>query len=83
MTTTHPPQLASVGLPFVITELKTCTALANARAYLPAAEEIYAKGVTPYLHVYTHSQDDFDLRTVCSRHWTVSKTLQRAVPTAP
>lgn len=62
VTTTHQPQQASVGLPFVITELKDRNALAAARPYLPIFDEIHAQGIMPDLFVYVHSQDEFDIR---------------------
>lgn len=62
VTTTHPPQVASVGLPFVMVEVQDRQALKEARVHLPSLEEIHAQGVMPDIHVYTHSQDDYDLR---------------------
>jgi trans-2,3-dihydro-3-hydroxyanthranilate isomerase len=62
VTRTHPPQVASVGLPFVIAELKDRDALRRARAHVPGLEAIQAQGVTPDIHLYTHSGDEFDIR---------------------
>lgn len=62
VTRTHPPQVASVGLPFIMVEVKNQTVLENCHSYLPAIEDIYRQGVMPDLHVYTQSQDGFDLR---------------------
>ncbi|MEM7114428.1 MAG: PhzF family phenazine biosynthesis protein [Chloroflexota bacterium] len=62
VTDTHAPQIASVGLPFIITELKDRDALAKARANTSVLEEMAAQGIRPSLHIYTRSQDDFDIR---------------------
>ena len=34
----------------------------NARTYLPAIEEIHAKGIMPDILVYIRSEDEFDIR---------------------
>jgi len=60
---THLPLVASVGLPFVMVELKSRAALENARLYTPAFDEIYSSGIMPDIHLYIHSKDNFDLRT--------------------
>ena len=62
VTDTHAPQIASVGLPFIITELKNREALAKAQANHTVLEEMMAQGIRPSLHIYTRSQDDFDIR---------------------
>jgi trans-2,3-dihydro-3-hydroxyanthranilate isomerase len=62
VTTTHPPRVASVGLPFVLAELRDRDALARARVYGPGFDAIKALGVMPDLHLYVRSGDDFDLR---------------------
>ena len=61
-TNNHQPQVASVGLPFIMTELKTRNALENARINLSAFEDIYNKGIMPDIHVYIISNDEFDIR---------------------
>jgi trans-2,3-dihydro-3-hydroxyanthranilate isomerase len=61
-TKTHLPQQASVGLPFVITELKTREALAKATVNLQALRDLAASGTRPALYLYTRSNDDFDIR---------------------
>ena len=63
VTSTHQPQLASVGLPFVMVELGSRTALENARPYMPALEEIHETGIMPDIHIYTLVDDGFDIRT--------------------
>ncbi len=62
VTRTHPPQVASVGLPFLIAEIKDRDALKRARAHAPGLEAIQAEGITPDVHLYIHSGDEFDIR---------------------
>lgn len=61
-TDSHPPLVASVGLPFVIGELRDRAALEAARSYMPAFDTIHATGIMPDLHVYVRSNDEFDIR---------------------
>jgi trans-2,3-dihydro-3-hydroxyanthranilate isomerase len=61
-TTTHAPQFASVGLPFLMAELKDRAALERARVRWDGLEAIAALGVTPDIHLYVRSGDEFDLR---------------------
>src|SRR5689334_1469048 len=62
VTTTHLPQVASVGLPFLMAELKDRTALGRARVSAPGFDAIAAQGVNPDIHLYTKSGDEFDIR---------------------
>jgi trans-2,3-dihydro-3-hydroxyanthranilate isomerase len=62
VTRTHPPQVASVGLPFLMAELKDRAALERARANLDGLEAIAAEGLIPDIHLYVHSGDEFDIR---------------------
>jgi trans-2,3-dihydro-3-hydroxyanthranilate isomerase len=62
VTATHPPQEASVGLEFLIAELRDRAALGRARADLARLEALAAEGVTPEVHLYIRSGDEFDLR---------------------
>lgn len=62
VTQTHLPQVASVGVPFLITELKDRAALGRVKTNIEAAEKIDALGVRPALFVYTQSKDEFDIR---------------------
>jgi trans-2,3-dihydro-3-hydroxyanthranilate isomerase len=62
VTDTHPPQIASVGLPFVMVELKDRPALARARANISGFERIAGEDVRPSIYLYTRSNDDFDIR---------------------
>lgn len=61
--TTHPPQVASVGLPFVIAELRDRQALEKIHVNTSVLYEIEALGITPDIHVYVKSGDPFDLHT--------------------
>ena len=63
VTTTHPPQVASVGLPFIVAELRSRAALERARVNGPGLDAIKALGVVPDIHLYVRSGDEFDLRT--------------------
>lgn len=63
ITTTHEPQVATVGLPFLMAELKDRSALARARIHLPGFDALKEQGVTPDVHLYVKSADDFDIRT--------------------
>jgi len=51
-TEVHPPRIASVGLPFLITELRDYEALASARVDLGAFDALLAEGIRPSLHFY-------------------------------
>jgi trans-2,3-dihydro-3-hydroxyanthranilate isomerase len=62
VTGAHAPQHASVGLSFVITELKDRSALERARPNLAAVEALAVEGFEHALHVYTRSGDEFDIR---------------------
>jgi trans-2,3-dihydro-3-hydroxyanthranilate isomerase len=62
VTTTHLPQVASVGLPFLMAELKDRTALARARVNAQGFDALAAQGVIPDVHLYAKSADGFDIR---------------------
>lgn len=62
VTTTHPPQAASVGLPFVLAEVATRSALAAARANVDALRALQARDITPDIHLYTREAGEFDLQ---------------------
>jgi trans-2,3-dihydro-3-hydroxyanthranilate isomerase len=62
VTSTHPPQVASVGLPFTIAELRDRAALERARVNMPGLEALRGQGVPPDVHLYVRSGDEFDLR---------------------
>jgi trans-2,3-dihydro-3-hydroxyanthranilate isomerase len=62
VTTTHLPQVASVGLPFLMAELNDRSALERARIYAPGFDAIAAQGINPDIHLYVKSGDEFDIR---------------------
>ena len=62
VTTTHLPQVTSVGLPFLIAELRDRAALARARVNIQGFDALVTQDVTPDVHVYVRSGDEFDLR---------------------
>ncbi|MEN8184234.1 MAG: PhzF family phenazine biosynthesis isomerase, partial [Myxococcota bacterium] len=62
ITRTHPPQVASVGLPFVLAELRDRAALERARPRIEGLEALAAEGLPPDIHLYVHSADEFDIR---------------------
>ena len=59
---THLPQEASVGLPFLMAELKDMDALARARANTEALEQLHAAGIVADVHLYVRTEDAFDIR---------------------
>lgn len=59
---THPPQVASVGLSFVLVELCSRACLARAQANLQGFQKLNKEGVCPDIHAYVHSHDEVDLR---------------------
>jgi trans-2,3-dihydro-3-hydroxyanthranilate isomerase len=62
VTTTHEPQVVSVGLRFLVAEVTDRAALARARADITRLEALAADGITPDIHLYLRSADEFDLR---------------------
>lgn len=58
----HPPQVASVGLPFLFVELVSRDALGRARIDMASAEKLRDAGIVPDIHMYTRSEDEFDMR---------------------
>jgi trans-2,3-dihydro-3-hydroxyanthranilate isomerase len=62
VTRTHQPQVASVGLPFLMAELEDRAALERARINMIGIDAIAAEGVIPDIHLYIHSNDEFDIR---------------------
>jgi len=61
VTDTHPPQVASVGLPFVMTEVRDLSALARTRANISIFETISSEDARPSIYLYTRSNDGFDI----------------------
>jgi trans-2,3-dihydro-3-hydroxyanthranilate isomerase len=62
VTENHYPIVASVGFPFLMVELRDRPALERARINGDAFERIDALGVTPDIHLYIRSDDEFDIR---------------------
>ena len=62
VTRTHPPQVASVGLPFLFVELSSLGALQRAQVNMPQFNRLIDRGIVSYIHIYIKSTDDFDLR---------------------
>ena len=62
LTDTHHPQVCSVGLPFVITELKDRTALERARINMSGFDALADMDIKPSLHLYVRVSDGFDIR---------------------
>lgn len=62
VTTTHKPKVASVGLPFVMAELRDRHALERIKSNVAGFEQISQLGIMPDIHVYVRSNDEFDIR---------------------
>ena len=61
VTTNHQPQEASVGLPFLMVEVKTRDALARARIDIDELRVLESSGFSPDIHVYVFGSGDCDL----------------------
>ena len=62
VTKTHGPQVASVGLPFIMVELRDRSVLERARISMSGFEALAAEDVMPDVYLYTRGSDDFDIR---------------------
>jgi trans-2,3-dihydro-3-hydroxyanthranilate isomerase len=62
VTKTHGPQVASVGLPFIMVELRDRSVLERARISMSGFEGLAAEDVTPDVYLYTRGTDGFDIR---------------------
>jgi len=62
LTDTHQPQVCSVGLPFVITELKNRPALERARINMSGFDAIADVDINPSMHLYVRVSDGLDIR---------------------
>ena len=62
VTKTHDPQVASVGLGFIMVELRDRSALERARINMSGFEALVAQGVMPDVFLYTRTGDGFDIR---------------------
>ena len=63
VTDTHVPMVASVGLPFLMVELRDRAALQKAGINPAGFDRIADHGVTPDIHLYVRCNDEFDIRT--------------------
>lgn len=61
-TSVHAPQVASVGLPFLLVELASVDALARASAVVADLKSLRDDGVVPDVHVYVRTDEDADIR---------------------
>jgi trans-2,3-dihydro-3-hydroxyanthranilate isomerase len=59
---THSPQVVSVGLPFLIVQLRDRSALERAKINIHRLQKLAEQGVTPDVHIYIKSNDEFDIR---------------------
>ena len=62
VTKTHGPQVASVGLPFIMVELRDRSVLERARISMNGFEALAAEDVMPDVYLYTRGTDGFDIR---------------------
>jgi len=62
VTKTHGPQVASVGLPFIMVELRDRSALERARINMSGFEALVAQDLMPDVFLYTRTGDGFDIR---------------------
>src|SRR5262245_16723304 len=62
VTRSHQPQEASVGLPFLMVELKDGSALERSRLNMAGFDTILAEGIRPSVYLYTRASGDADLR---------------------
>jgi trans-2,3-dihydro-3-hydroxyanthranilate isomerase len=65
-TAAHPPRVASVGLPFIMVELKDRAALSRARINMAGFDTLVKENIPPHVHLYVRTGgtgDDFDVRT--------------------
>jgi len=62
VTDTHPPRVASVGLPFLFAELKDRDALQRAAVDLKKVRALDEEGLAGNIHLYVPGDGDFELR---------------------
>lgn len=61
ITDTHPPRVASVGLPFLFVELADRSALQQAEIDTKKLYSMARDGLPTNIHLYVHSDDEFDI----------------------
>jgi trans-2,3-dihydro-3-hydroxyanthranilate isomerase len=62
VTKTHGPQVTSVGLPFVMVELRDRSVLERSRINMSGFDSLVAQDVMPDVYLYAHANDGFDIR---------------------
>src|SRR5437660_5775727 len=62
VTDTHDPQVCSVGLPFVFTELRDRAALERARINISGFDALADVDIKPSMHLYVRVSDGLDIR---------------------
>ena len=62
LTTTHPPQVASVGLPFLLVEISSANSLIRAQIDLRKLELLIEKAGVSYIHLYCRNVENFDIK---------------------
>ena len=62
LTANHPPLVASVGLPFIVAELRNLAALGRARPSMDRFDALEVLGVPPDVHLYVKPAVPFDVR---------------------
>ena len=67
VTRTHGPQIASVGLPFIMVEVRDRSVLERARINMSGFEAIAAEGVMPDVYFYTRAATNLIFALGCLR----------------
>ena len=62
LTTTHPPQVASVGLPFLLVEISSDNSLIRAQIDVRKLELLIEKAGVSYIHLYCRNVENFDIK---------------------
>ena len=62
LTTTHPPQVASVGLPFLLVEISSVNSLIRAQIDVRKLELLIEKAGVSYIHLYCRNVENFDIK---------------------
>ena len=62
LTTTHPPQVASVGLPFLLVEISSVNSLIRSQIDVRKLELLIEKAGVSYIHLYCRNVENFDIK---------------------
>ena len=62
LTTTHLPQVASVGLPFLLVEISSVNSLIKAQIDVGRLELLIEKAGVSYIHLYCRNVGNFDIK---------------------